>query len=281
MVFLTDFEIDRIIEEDVPYFDLTTHVLGIGDVECEITFSSRHELVACGTEECKRILEKIGMEIRGFVRSGTFAKSGEVLLRARGSAESAHKGWKVCQNILEYACGVATRTRRLVSLAKAVNPYVEVVTTRKMFPLTKKLRLKGILSGGAMPHRLGLSETVLVFRNHLNVLGGLEEFLKRLPEIKRKVPEKKIALEVETVDEAFKALERGVDVVQLDKFSVEDVKKFVAFRDKNAVDSKVAAAGGISEKNIEDFALSGVDLIVLTCAYFGKPADIKVRIEKC
>jgi molybdenum transport protein len=281
MVFVTESEVDRIIEEDVPYFDLTTYVLGIGDVECEISFSSRHEMVVCGTEECKRVLERLEAKVIGFVPSGKLVGSGEVLLKAVGRAESIHKSWKVCQNILEYASGVATRTRRLVSLAKKANPNVEVVTTRKVFPLTKRLNLKGILSGGAMPHRLGLSETVLIFQQHLNLMGGIEEFLNRFPEIKRRIPEKKIILEVKTVDDALKALREGIDIVQLDKFSVEDVKRVVSFRDSNVPGSKVTAAGGINEENIGAYASTGIDLIVLTCAYFGKPADIEVRIEKC
>lgn len=27
------------------------------------------------------------------------------------------------------------------------------------------------MAGGAVPHRLGLSETILIFENHLNLLG--------------------------------------------------------------------------------------------------------------
>jgi len=48
---------------------------------------------------------------------------------------------------------------------------------------------------------------------------------------------------------------------------------------KEDKDIKIAAAGGINETNIEEFAATGVDLIVLSCAYFGKPADIKVRLN--
>ncbi len=281
MVVFTESEIDRLVEDDVPYFDLTTFVLGIGNKEGEITYSSRHETVVCGTEECRRILEKFGAKVLGSVPSGTLVSAGEVLLRARGKAEVLHKVWKVTQNILEYASGIATRTKNLVDLARSVNPDIEVVTTRKTFPLSKKICIKGILAGGAFPHRLGLSETILIFEQHLKFFGGLENFLKELPSIRKRVPEKKITVEVNSVEEAFKVLEVGVDVVQLDKFSVEDVRKVVEFKRGNAPFAKVAAAGGINERNIKLYASTGVDIVVLTCAYFGKPADIKVRIEPC
>ena len=54
MVIFTENEIDKLIEEDVPYFDLTTYLLDIGDKEGTISFSARHEIVVCATEVVKR-----------------------------------------------------------------------------------------------------------------------------------------------------------------------------------------------------------------------------------
>jgi len=281
MVILTESEIDKLIEEDVPYFDLTTYLLDIGNKEGTISFSARHEIVVCATEECKRIFDRFNLKVLKFTPSGTQVPPKEVFLKAKGKAEAIHKVWKVTQNLLEYGSGIATRTRNLVNLAKSVNPDVEIVTTRKTLPLSKKICIKGILAGGALPHRLGLSETVLIFEQHLKFLGGLEELLKKLPSLKRRTPEKKVTVEVNSVEEAFLALKAGADVVQIDKFSPEEVKKVVEFKERNFPSAKVAAAGGINESNIKTYASTGVDIIVLTCAYFGKPADIKVQIEPC
>jgi molybdenum transport protein len=55
MVIFTDEELERVITEDVPYFDLTTTILGIRDKEGEITYTARHDMVVCGTEEVRRI----------------------------------------------------------------------------------------------------------------------------------------------------------------------------------------------------------------------------------
>jgi len=281
MITFTENEIDRLIKEDIPYFDLTTFLLEIGEKEGTIRFSPRHEVVVCGTEECKRIFERFSLEVLQFTPSGTTVPKGEVFLKARGKVESIHKVWKITQNLLEYSSGIATRTRNLVNLAKSVNPDVEVVTTRKTFPLAKKICIKGILAGGALPHRLGLSETILIFEQHLKFLGGLEGLLKKISYLKKRAPEKKITVEVNSVEEAFLVLKAGFDVVQLDKFSPEDVKRVVEFKEENVPAAKVAVAGGINENNIKDYASTGVDIIVLTCAYFGKPADIKVQIEPC
>lgn len=281
MVIFKTSEIDRLIEEDVPYFDLTSHVLGIENFKARITFRSRNEIVVCGTEECREVFKKLEIETGEFLPSGKLAKRGEVILSGVGRAENVHKAWKVCQNLLEYASGIATRTKKLVELAKKANPKAVVVTTRKTFPLAKKVCIKGILCGGALPHRLGLSETILVFKNHYKLLGGFESLVKKLDEIKLKVPEKKIVVEAENVKEAKALIDSGVDVVQLDKFSVEDAKQVVEYKNKRAPHVKIAVAGGINDKNIEEYASTGAEIIVLTSAYFGRPADIGVEIEKC
>lgn len=278
---LTEYEIEKLIEEDIPYFDLTSHVLKLKNTNAEIVYSMRENSVVCGTEECVRIFEKFNVEVQSWIESGTQVESGKVVLSGKGRGDKVHKVWKVCQNLLEYCSGIANRTKILVERAKKVNPSIEIFTTRKTFPLAKKICIKGILCGGALPHRLGLSETILIFKNHSVLKGGLRNVLRELPELKRRIPEKKIVIEAENIEEAFECIKSGADIVQIDKFSPSDIKKVVEFRNKTAPQVKIAAAGGIREENVEIFAETGVDFLVLTSAYFGKPADVKVEIRPC
>lgn len=66
--------------------------------------------------------------------------------------------------------------------------------------------------------------------------------------------------------------------MQLDKLSIDEIKKVVELVRQENKNVKIAAAGGINETNIEKYAATGVDIIVLSCAYFSKPADIKVSL---
>jgi molybdenum transport protein len=273
-------DIDRLIEEDVPYYDLTSLLLGIGDEPAKITYKAQEDIVVCGTEECLKVFERFNIEPLFFKPSGSFVKAGEEILIGRGRGEDIHKVWKICQNVYEYAGGIATRTRRLVELVKSVNPKGVIGTTRKTFPLGKKICIKGVVCGGALPHRLNLSETILVFKNHIKLIGGFEKLLERIEELKTKAPEKKIVVEADTLEEAIALIDANVDVVQVDKFPVEDVKKVIDYRNKKAPHIKVAVAGGLNENNIVEYAKTGAEIFVLTSAYFGKPADIKVVIEK-
>jgi molybdenum transport protein len=41
----------------------------------------------------------------------------------------------------------------------------------------------------------------------------------------------------------------------------------------------IAAAGGVNEGNAAAYAATGVDLLVTSAMYWGKPADISVTME--
>jgi len=45
--YIPDFDIERFLEEDVPYGDLTTHLLDIGERPGRIAYSTRHETTLC------------------------------------------------------------------------------------------------------------------------------------------------------------------------------------------------------------------------------------------
>ena len=99
-------------------------------------------------------------------------------------------------------------------------------------PGAKDLLTSAIMAGGAFPHRLGLSETVLVFENHMEFMGGFDAFVEQLPSIKSKCIEKKLFVEANA--EQARTLARvsagweGVDGVQLDKVPVEQLASLVA-----------------------------------------------------
>lgn len=280
MMYIDNETIERFIKEDVPYIDLTTLVLGIGNEKGQICFSAREDIVLSGVEEVMRIFEKLGIITTQFFPSGTLIGSGETFLTAEGLASSLHMAWKISLNILEYCCGIATRTKRLVDKAKSMNPDISIVTTRKSFPGTKELAIKSVIAGGAFPHRLGLSETILIFKQHVNFLGGFEPIIPIIKQIRNNAIEKKIIVEVENESEAMLMTKTDIDGLQFDKVSVPDLKTMV--KKIRSINPQIVliAAGGVNESNVEEYASTGVDAIATTWVYFGKPADIKVVIDK-
>ena len=113
-VFIPDGRIDQFILEDMPYIDLTTEVLGIGEEPGEIEYFTREECVLAGVEEAARVLGKTGARVIWSRRSGERLAAGEPFLRAEGTAAALHMAWKVSLNLCDHLSGVATKTRAIV-----------------------------------------------------------------------------------------------------------------------------------------------------------------------
>jgi len=133
--------------------------------------------------------------------------------------------------------------------------------------------------GHPLPHRLGLSETILVFRQHTAFIGGLEQFLDQLAPLKARAPENKVIVEADTAEEALKIAAAGADVVQVDKMPPEQLTILASEIHRKFPGVKISAAGGINADNAALYAGTGVDMLVLSSVYFGKPADISVVIQ--
>jgi molybdenum transport protein len=280
MLYIADETIEKWIKEDVPYLDLTTWVLGIGDCPGKLAYYCREQTVLCGTEEVRRICGKLNVEVIRSAVSGEQAEPGTVIFEAAGLAADLHKVWKIGLNILEYASGIATRTRKLTERIHAVNPRVSLVTTRKNFPGAKELAIKAVLAGGGVPHRLGLSETVLIFKQHRNFLVDQRELLAKVGEIKARLCEKKVQAEVEGLEEALALAKAGIDGVQFDKVSPSQLREWMPQLRAVRPELTVLAAGGVTENNAAEYAATGVDALVTTAVYFGKPADLGTTIER-
>ncbi len=275
---LPDALLDEFLGDDVPLLDLTTHVLGIGACDGVMSFSARGAMVVACAEEAARIITRAGGGVDLHTSSGTALAPGASILVARGSAQALLRAWKIAQNLVEVASGIATATQAIVAAARAVNPEISVACTRKNAPGTKLMSLKAILAGGATPHRLGLSETILIFAEH-------RTFLKDKPPkeivamLRQGVAEKKIVVEVGSIAEALLWAHAGADVIQTEKFSPADVEILCRDLKQLPVKPHIAAAGGVNQSNAANYAAAGADIIVTSSPYWAKPCDVAVSIE--
>lgn len=278
MLYLSMEEIDRFIKEDVPYIDITSWVMGIHEQEGRIAYFTRDAVTVCGTEEVQQIFARLRINTESMIPSGQQVDAGTSLIVGTGRAEDLHMAWKVGQNILDHCCGIATKTKNMVKAAKSVLPTVEILTTRKGFPGTKALSIKSILVGGAIPHRLGISETVLIFQQHRNFVGGIEGILQKLPDIKQKCCEKKVIVETNDYEEAVRLCTAGASGIQFDKIEAKKLTQMIEKLRTQFPHAVFLAAGGINENNIKEYAATGADGLVTTSLYHVKPADIGVKI---
>lgn len=270
--------IEQLVAEDVPYCDLTCEILGIEGAG-EMDYYTREDCVLAGMAPARRVMDSLGCEVV-FARSdGDRIEAGDTFMTVTGDAAALHQAWKVCLNLFDHLSAVATRTRQMVDAAHAANPACEVLTTRKSMPGAKDLLVSAVMAGGAWPHRLGLSETVLVFDHHLTFFGGFDAFVEQLPAIKRRCVEKKLF--VEAGEEQARVLARaGVDGIQFDKVSVERLAALV--EELRGIDPHLTlvAAGGIGPHNAAAYAATGVDGLATTAPFNAKPLDMSVRMRR-
>lgn len=274
MVRIPDSVLWDYINQDLPYLDLTTRLLGLARQSAALEIITRHRIIASCTAEAARVAELLGCYVSYLAEDGKYAEEGQSLIRMEGDHESLHSAWRLVQILLEYACGMATYAAAMREKIQAVNPRCELLVTRKNFPFARRFSIQAMLSGGVFPHRLGLSETVLVFEQHRAMYKSKEDFEDAFRKLKLRCTEKKLVTESGSEEDAKRMLELGADVIQLDRCSAETVKNVVNFKTAFFPDRSVLAAGGISLTNAEHYAETGVDGIVTSSPYQAAPADL-------
>ena len=279
---ISDTRIDQLMAEDVPYFDLTTTLCGIEGQAGKLEYYTRENCILAGTQFVKKMAAHTDATVIDCAHDGDAIEAGATFMTVEGPAEALLMLWKAGLNVFDRCSAVATRTRAIVDAAHAGNPDCEIVTTRKSMPGAKDLLTCAILAGGAYPHRLGLSETVLIFSEHYNFMGGFEGLVQTLPDIRANSVEKRVFVEASA--EQARVLARGiegkalVDGIQLDKMPVEEMTDLV--REIRAIDPHIVliAAGGINQSNAEAYAATGVNGIATTAPFNAAALDMSARI---
>ncbi|MBT3865103.1 carboxylating nicotinate-nucleotide diphosphorylase [Candidatus Peregrinibacteria bacterium] len=229
--------------------------------------------VVAGLEEVKyflvdsdpRFRPRVGnFELKFLKEDGDKVSSGDIVCEITADVRDILKVERVVLNLLMRMSGVATLTRRYVDM---VGDDVLLTPTRKT--LWGWLDKKACVLGGGGTHRLNLSDAVMVKDNHLDVLGGsASNAMKKISEAN--VDARFVEIEVESKEGAVKAAEALVNFasdtplcVLLDNMKPDEAKSAIdAVREAGYLDQVlVEASGGITEKNLVEYAKTGVDII--------------------
>ena len=278
MYFVSDAFLQSVLTDDIPYGDATVSLLGIESVPGQIVCRPKADSVISGITLAQRLFEMVDLKTQRRFDDGAFVPAQTPVLTATGPAGAIHAVYKTAQNIMEYCSGISARARQMVETAHSVNPRCQVVTTRKHFPGTKVLSLYAAQAGGALVHRMGLSESVLIFDQHRVFTDPA--LLADLTALRAADPERKICIEAGTVEEAMAFVKAGADIVQCERLTPAELTALV--REAKALRPEVllSAAGGVKGENAREYAATGVDFLVSTWPYFGRPVDVKMAISR-
>ncbi|MFO7991883.1 MAG: carboxylating nicotinate-nucleotide diphosphorylase [Thermoplasmata archaeon] len=240
-----DRELERFLNEDIGYGDITTQLFDPGRDASGIIVA-KEDFVVSGLEEAARVFEKTGCITKVLFDAGDDVDEGDTLMEISGSASSILTGERLALNIIMRMSGIATKTKSMVERGKGL----KVAATRKTTPGFRYFEKKAVEEGGGDPHRFRLDDMVLIKDNHIRLAGGIESAVKK----GRKASfSKKIDVEVETFEQAKEAAEMGVDIIMLDNMEPEEARK--SYEQIKSIDEDiiVEVSGGIDESNIADY----------------------------
>jgi nicotinate-nucleotide pyrophosphorylase (carboxylating) len=213
------------------------------------------------------------VKVTWLAEEGQHLVANTVFLELSGSARSLLTGERAALNFIQTLSGVATRVAEHVQLLEGLP--TKLLDTRKTLPGLRIAEKYAVTIGGGQNHRLGLFDVFLIKENHILASGGIQQAIDTA---RRIAPNKPVEVEVETFDELNLALDAGADIIMLDNFSNDDMRRAVIH---TAGRSKLEASGNITHVNLRSVAETGVDYISMgTLTKDVKAIDLSMRLVK-
>ena len=269
--------------EDIRSGDITTSILGTHDGKGVGTFYAKSKSILAGLKEAAAIAEIMGLKFKILANEGKWVDKKEPVLRITGQASVILQVERVSLNIIMRMSGIATKTHKMVELARQGNSKVRVAATRKTTPGFRFFEKRAVQIGGGDPHRYALDDMILIKNNHISVIGSVK---KAVSAARKKVSfSKKISCEVRDVKECIAAAKAGADIILLDNFTPKDIIEADSKLKEEGLRDRIIleASGGIDEENVEEYGRSGVDVIssgALTHSYVASDFNMLLELGK-
>ena len=269
----------QFIEEDAPSGDVTSAAI-IPKITCNAVIRAEQEGIIAGLEEASTLFSHFGVSVTHLAKDGDAVCQNDSLLLLNGDAKKILLVERTALNIIGRMSGIATLTRKMADIVSAVNPTCRVAATRKTCPGFRILDKKAVQIGGGDPHRMNLSDGVLIKDNHL----ALVPLVTAIRSAKKVSAYKKIEVEVETSDDALSAVREGADIILLDNMSPEQVTHTISLQKREGLRDHVIIelSGGIDEESLPTYAALGVDIISLgALTHSVKNLSVNLEIIPC
>jgi nicotinate-nucleotide pyrophosphorylase (carboxylating) len=234
--------------------------------------------VIAGLAIAARVFQLLDSSVNfvAIAQDGKPVKSGEQIAEISGSLATLLMGERVALNLVMRLSGIASATAKYVNAIAGTS--ANLVDTRKTIPGMRLLEKYATFIGGAINHRYGLDDAVMLKDNHIAAAGGITEAVQR---VRRNIPfTTSIEVETESIIQVKEAVQLDLDVIMLDNMSVEMMRDAIALIRQHSSHTKIEASGNITLKTIVQIAELGVDYIstsaMVTRSHW---LDISMRIS--
>jgi len=210
------------------------------------------------------------------VKEGQWCDRGEAIAEIQGSLAALLTGERVALNLAMRLSGIATLTNKYVE--QIADLPTCLVDTRKTTPGLRVLEKYATQVGGAVNHRMGLDDGVMIKDNHIAAAGGIAEAIAKIRAV---IPYPlTIEVETETLDQVAEAVAHRADIIMLDNFSIDDVREASRRARANPRRPLLEVSGGITLERIGILAAAGIDVISVGALTHSAPnADIALDLK--
>jgi nicotinate-nucleotide pyrophosphorylase (carboxylating) len=271
-----DAVVRRALEEDVGAGDVTTQATVAPQARARALITQKAPGVIYGLQVAERVFSLLDPAVLAarLVSEGEWREQGGPVLAIDGLAAALLTGERTALNFLAHLSGVATMAARAARAVEGTG--ARVLDTRKTTPGLRLLEKQAVAAGGAVNHRAGLYDAILIKENHIAAAGGIAEAVRRAREA---APELAATLEVEVRDarEIDEALAAGAPRLLLDNMDEASLRAAVARVRGRA---ELEASGGVTLQTLRAIAETGIDWVSMGALTHSAPAlDLSLTLE--
>ncbi|WP_299402261.1 carboxylating nicotinate-nucleotide diphosphorylase [Acaryochloris sp. IP29b_bin.148] len=247
--------------EDIGRGDRTTQALWPTEADAwgQAELRLKQSGVLAGLPLFQRIFYLLSpdIEVQPLVEDGEVCPSGTVVAQLKGPMSALLMGERVALNLIMPLSGIATLTRTYTD--QIADLPTQLVDTRKTTPGLRILEKYATQVGGAINHRMGLDDAVMIKDNHIVAAGGIGEAVRC---VRQQIPfPLAIEVETETLEQVQQALNHPIDIIMLDNMAVEQMQAAVKLIRSSRPVLKIEASGNINLQTLRVVAETGVDYI--------------------
>ena len=270
--------IQRALDEDIQSGDVTTQAVIPDSVLSKGKFLVKANGIIAGLNVTKYVFEMVdnGIGFKVLIPDGGKVKVGDIVAEVEGKASSILTAERTALNFLQRMSGIATLTNTFVEKIKHTK--AKILDTRKTVPGLRLIDKEAVRLGGGKNHRIGLFDLFLIKDNHIEIAGSITNAVNACRNFQQKKNlNLKIEVEAKNLEEVKEALACSVDIIMLDNFKTEMMKKAVTLISGKCL---IEASGNINVDNVKEVAETGVDFIsVGALTHSVKALDISLEVE--
>jgi len=191
---------------------------------------------------------------------GSIVKKGDIIMTINGNTQSILKAERLVLNCMQQMSAIATKTNNICRKISATN--TKILDTRKTIPLNRKIQKWAVNIGGGKNHRFALDDMIMIKDNHIDYCGGITQAIRKTKKyLKKNNLDLDIIVETRNIKEIKEVMnEGGIRRILLDNFNFDETRNAVKIINN---EYETESSGGITERNILEYAKCGVDYISL------------------